>query len=95
MGMVAMLESSKAPPLMDVWVQLKTPIQNLSIMLGPTLEGNLLGFSLCELMFNSCVRGASRPTYTINGLSTPYLKNLCLFSGLGEIYSPTYTKVLS
>jgi hypothetical protein len=78
-GRVANPEASKAPPLMEVWVQSKPPIHNLSTTFGPALEGNLLGYSLRDLMFNSCVRGASRPTYTKNWVLHSLSQTLMFF----------------
>jgi hypothetical protein len=59
-GRIENIEASKALPLTEVWVRLKPPIHDLSTTLSPSLEGNILGYSLCNLVFKSYVRGASK-----------------------------------
>jgi hypothetical protein len=48
-------------PNESVSLQEKPPIYDLSTMLGKSLEGNLLGSPLHNLILSSCVRGFSQP----------------------------------
>jgi hypothetical protein len=74
MGRVTKIESSKSPPLREVWVLTKPPIYDLSTMLGQSLEGlSPYGSSSHDLVLGSYVRGVSLPHHMTIGFSLPII----------------------